>query len=100
MYNIGILGATGAVGEEIINVLQEREFPVARLRLFASHRSAGRRLSWQNQSVIVEDIEKADLTGLDIAFFSAGSATSKRYVARFIQAGIVVIDNTSAFRMQ
>jgi aspartate-semialdehyde dehydrogenase len=99
-FTIAILGATGAVGEELISVLQERAFPVNQLRLFASQRSAGQRITWYDQTLLVEDVETADLNGIQIAFFSAGSATSKTYVARFIQVGAVVIDNTSAFRMQ
>ena len=97
---IAILGATGAVGEELLRVLEERRFPIEDLRLFASERSAGVRVTWREQSVRVEDIAQADLTGIQQAFFSAGGATSKKYVARFLQAGAVVIDNTSAFRME
>lgn len=100
MYNIAILGATGAVGEELMNILIERNFPVNSLRLFASERSAGKLLTWNQQSITVEDIEKADLKGIDIAFFSAGGQTSKKYAGRFLEAGAVVIDNTSAFRME
>lgn len=100
LFNIAILGATGAVGEELLTVLQEREFPVGHLRLFASKRSAGEGIYWRDKEITVEDIETADLEGVQIAFFSAGGDTSKRYAARFIQAGAVVIDNTSAFRMQ
>ena len=97
---IAILGATGAVGEELLRVLEERLFPIEEIRLFASERSAGVRLTWREQSVRVEDIAQADLTGIQLAFFSAGGATSKKYAARFLQAGAVVIDNTSAFRME
>ncbi len=99
-YNIGILGATGAVGEELLTVLAERDFPVKSLRLFASERSAGTSLSWQDQQIKVEDIEKADLNGIQLAFFSAGGEASKRYAGRFLEVGAVIIDNTSAFRME
>ena len=99
-YQVAILGATGAVGEELLNGLDERSFPVGQLRLFASHRSAGEVRIWRDRQMIVEDIETADLSGIDLAFFSAGGKTSKQYVAKFIQAGAVVIDNTSAFRME
>lgn len=99
-YNIAILGATGAVGEELLNGLSERSFPVKSLRLFASKRSAGTVISWDNRQLKVEDIEEADLSGIEIAFFSAGGATSLAYAGHFIEAGAVVIDNTSAFRME
>jgi aspartate-semialdehyde dehydrogenase len=98
--NVAILGATGAVGEELLAVLAERKFPIKSLRLFSSHRSAGTLISWRDRSLRVEDIAKADLSGIEIAFFSAGGSTSKQYAGRFLQAGAVVIDNTSAFRME
>ena len=100
LFNIAILGATGAVGEELLNVLKERRFPINSIRLFASERSAGSHISWSEQTLLVEDIEKADLSGIQIAFFSAGGTTSKTYAGRFLEAGAVIIDNTSAFRME
>ena len=100
LFNIAILGATGAVGDELLTVLKERQFPIKTLRLFASKRSAGSRISWEDQSLMVEDIETADLEGIQIAFFSAGGSASKSYAGRFIEAGAVIIDNTSAFRME
>jgi aspartate-semialdehyde dehydrogenase len=99
-YNVAILGATGAVGEELLNVLSERNFPINSLRLFASERSAGKHILYDNISIVVEDIEKADLKDIDIAFFSAGGSTSQSYAGRFLEVGTVVIDNTSAFRME
>ena len=99
-FNVGILGATGAVGEELLTVLAEREFPIKSLRLFASERSAGMSLAWKETHIKVEDIEKADLQGIQIAFFSAGGSTSKKYAGRFLEVGAVIIDNTSAFRME
>ena len=99
-YHVAILGATGAVGEEIINGLSERSFPIASLRLFASKRSAGMVINWNRQQIRVEDVEDAELSGIEIAFFSAGGDTSKKYAGRFIEAGAVIIDNTSAFRME
>ena len=99
-FNVGILGATGAVGEELLTVLAEREFPIKSLRLFASERSAGMSLTWKASKLKVEDIEKADLSGIQIAFFSAGGSTSKKYAGRFLEVGAVIIDNTSAFRME
>lgn len=99
-YNIAILGATGAVGEELLNVLDERSLPIHKVRLFASKRSAGIAVTWQKRPLKVEDIETADLQGIDIAFFTAGSQASQTYAGRFIEVGAVIIDNTSAFRMQ
>ena len=99
-FNVAILGATGAVGDELLAVLIERNFPIKTLRLFSSHRSAGTVVSWRDHSLRVEDIAEADLTGIEVAFFSAGGATSKKYAGLFLQAGAVVIDNTSAFRME
>ncbi|MFY1687505.1 aspartate-semialdehyde dehydrogenase [Plantactinospora sp. WMMB782] len=96
---IGIVGATGQVGGVMRRILAERQFPVDELRLFASARSAGRTLPWQDGEVIVEDAETADYTGLDIALFSAGKGTSKALAPRVAESGAVVIDNSSAWRM-
>ena len=96
---IGIIGATGQVGGVMRAVLAERQFPVSELRLFASSRSAGRRLKWGDGEIEVEDAETADWSGLDIALFSAGGATSKVLAPRVAEAGAVVIDNSSAWRM-
>ncbi|MCW2643796.1 MAG: aspartate-semialdehyde dehydrogenase [Dactylosporangium sp.] len=96
---IGIVGATGQVGGVMRQILAERNFPVAQLRLFASARSAGRTLPWQDGQVTVEDAATADYSGLDIVLFSAGGATSKELAPRVAAAGAVVIDNSSAWRM-
>jgi aspartate-semialdehyde dehydrogenase len=96
---IGIVGATGQVGGVMLRVLAERAFPVTRLRLFASARSAGRVIDWQGQPITVEDADTADYTGLDIALFSAGKDASRRLAPRVAAAGAVVIDNSSAWRM-
>jgi aspartate-semialdehyde dehydrogenase len=96
---IGIVGATGQVGGVMLRVLAERGFPVQRLRLFASARSAGRVLPWQETGVAVEDAATADYTGLDIVLFSAGKATAKELAPRVAADGAVVIDNSSAWRM-
>ncbi|NYI04360.1 aspartate-semialdehyde dehydrogenase [Allostreptomyces psammosilenae] len=96
---IGIVGATGQVGGVMREVLAERRFPVDELRLFASARSAGRTLPWQGTEVTVEDAETADYAGLDIVLFSAGGATSKALAPRVAAAGAVVVDNSSAWRM-
>jgi aspartate-semialdehyde dehydrogenase len=96
---IGIVGATGQVGGVMRRVLAERRFPVDQLRLFASARSAGRTLPWRDGEVTVEDAATADYGGLDIVLFSAGKASSIQYAPRVAEAGAVVIDNSSAWRM-
>ena len=96
---VGIVGATGLVGEFIIASLAERKFPIRLLRLFASERSAGKRLRWKDTQIVVEDAATADYTGLDIVFFSAGGETSLRLAPRVAAAGAIVIDNSSAWRM-
>jgi aspartate-semialdehyde dehydrogenase len=96
---IGIVGATGQVGGVMRRILAERRFPVDELRLFASARSAGRTLPWQGAEVAVEDAATADYRGLDIVLFSAGKGSSREYAPRVARAGAVVIDNSSAWRM-
>ncbi|GAA2438557.1 aspartate-semialdehyde dehydrogenase [Streptomyces macrosporus] len=96
---IGIVGATGQVGGVMRRILAERNFPVEQLRLFASARSAGRTLPWKDGEVTVEDATTADYTGLDIVLFSAGGATSRELAPKVAAAGAVVIDNSSAWRM-
>ncbi|MEO3820489.1 aspartate-semialdehyde dehydrogenase [Plantactinospora sp. B24E8] len=96
---IGIVGATGQVGGVMRRVLAERRFPVEQLRLFASARSAGRTLPWQGGEITVEDAETADYRGLDIVLFSAGKGTSRELAPRVAETGAVVIDNSSAWRM-
>jgi aspartate-semialdehyde dehydrogenase len=95
---VGVVGATGQVGGVVLRLLAERGFPVSELRLFASARSAGRTLPWGGREITVEDAAVADPTGLDIAIFSAGGATSKEQAPRFAAAGVTVIDNSSAWR--
>ncbi len=97
--NVGIVGATGLVGGVMRSILAERDFPLSRLRLFASARSAGRMIEWQGGEIEVEDAATADLSGLDIALFSAGATASRALAPRFVEAGAVVIDNSSAWRM-
>ena len=96
---VGIVGATGQVGEVMRRILLERDFPVADIRFFASARSAGTTLTWGDREVVVEDAATADPSGLDIALFSAGGATSKALAPVFAAAGAVVVDNSSAWRM-
>ncbi|WP_018157258.1 aspartate-semialdehyde dehydrogenase [Demetria terragena] len=96
--NVGVVGATGQVGGVVLRLLAERNFPVGDLRLFASSRSAGKTITWQDRDVTIEDAESADPAGLDIAIFSAGGSTSKALAPRFAAAGVTVIDNSSAWR--
>ncbi|MEU4894760.1 aspartate-semialdehyde dehydrogenase [Streptomyces sp. NPDC044780] len=96
---IGIVGATGQVGGVMRKVLAERDFPAEQLRLFASARSAGRTLPWRGTEIAVEDAATADYSGLDIVLFSAGGATSKALAEKVAAQGPVVIDNSSAWRM-
>jgi aspartate-semialdehyde dehydrogenase len=96
---IGIYGATGQVGGVMRSVLAERNVPVDRLRFFASARSAGTRLPWGGDEIVVEDAETADPTGLDIALFSAGATASRALAPKLAAAGVTVIDNSSAWRM-
>ncbi len=96
---VGIVGATGQVGGVMLRVLAQRKFPMEELRLFASARSAGRTIATQGTDLTVEDAATADYAGLDIVLFSAGSATSKELAPKVAAAGAVVIDNSSAWRM-
>ena len=96
---LGVVGATGQVGGVMLTLLAERNFPLAELRLFASSRSAGRTLRYGDQDIVIEDAETADPTGLDIALFSAGATSSKTLAPKFAAAGVIVVDNSSAWRM-
>lgn len=96
---VAVVGATGQVGGVMRRLLEERDFPVAELRLLASTRSAGRTISWRGQDFIVEDAAAADYRGVDIALFSAGGVTSRELAPRVAEAGATVIDNSSAWRM-
>jgi aspartate-semialdehyde dehydrogenase len=95
---VGVVGATGQVGAVVRRLLAERHFPISELRFFASARSAGSTLPWADGEITVEDAATADPTGLDVAIFSAGGATSKEQAPRFAAAGVTVIDNSSAWR--
>jgi Aspartate-semialdehyde dehydrogenase len=99
MVALGVVGATGQVGQVVLSLLEEREFPVDSLRLFASSRTAGQEVLVVGHTITVEDLETADPAGLDIAIFSAGGAVSKAHAPRFAEAGVTVIDNSSAWRM-
>ncbi|ANP71421.1 aspartate-semialdehyde dehydrogenase [Cryobacterium arcticum] len=97
--NIGVVGATGQVGAVVRRLLEERDFPVASIRYFASARSAGTTLPWKQEQIVVEDAATADPTGLDVAIFSAGATLSKSQAPRFAAAGVTVVDNSSGWRM-
>ena len=98
MVNIGVVGATGQVGQVMRTLLEDRDFPATSVRFFASARSQGKKLSFRGQEIEVEDAETADPAGLDIALFSAGATMSRVQAPRFAEAGAVVIDNSSAWR--
>lgn len=96
---VGVVGATGQVGAVMRRLLAERKFPVAEIRYFSSARSAGTTLPWDGADIVVEDAATADPSGLDVALFSAGGSTSKGLAPVFAAAGVTVIDNSSAWRM-
>ena len=95
---LGVVGATGQVGNVVRSLLVERSFPADEVRFFASSRSAGQSIRFDNRDVVVEDLKTADPTGLDIAIFSAGAGTSRSHAPRFAEAGVIVVDNSSAWR--
>lgn len=97
-FNIAIVGATGAVGETLLSILAERNFPIAKLYPLASHRSVGKAISFKDQTIGVEDLATFDFSQVQIAFFSAGGSISAQYAPLAAQKGAVVIDNTSHFR--
>ena len=97
-YNVAILGATGAVGQEFLNLIEERNFPFAELKMLASKRSAGKKIQFMGKEYTVEEATDASFEGVDIALF-AGGAASKTFAPAAVKAGAVVIDNSSAFRM-
>lgn len=98
-YRVAILGATGAVGTELIHLLEERDFPVSQLRLLASERSAGQICSFRGSSIVVEAVDDRAFDDIDIVLASAGGSISKAWATKIVDAGAVMIDNSSAFRM-
>ena len=96
--NVGVVGATGQVGVAMRQILEQRQFPVGDIRFFASARSAGTVLPFAGREIVVEDASTADPAGLDVALFSAGATTSKSLAQKFVDAGVIVVDNSSAFR--
>ncbi len=97
--HVAIVGATGAVGVEMIKTLEKRKFPVGQLTLLASARSAGKKLPFRGQPITVRELTAESFQGIDIALFSAGGSISKEFAPKAVKAGCVVIDNSSAFRM-
>ncbi|HVJ37961.1 MAG TPA: aspartate-semialdehyde dehydrogenase [Stenotrophomonas sp.] len=97
-FTVAVVGATGAVGETMLNILAERDFPVGTLVALASERSAGGSVIYKGEKIAVQDLATFDPHGVDIALFSAGGSVSKEYAPKFAAAGAVVIDNSSAFR--
>jgi aspartate-semialdehyde dehydrogenase len=97
--SVAVVGATGQVGTAMLDILAERAFPIRELRLFATARSAGSSLDFGGHTIVVEDVATADPAGIDIALFSAGATGSRAHAPRFAEAGAIVIDNSSAWRM-
>ncbi len=99
-YNVVVVGATGAVGRTMVSILAERKFPVEKLSLLASSRSAGQKLLFDGREITVAELGEGSFDGIDIALFSAGASVSRQYAPKAVQAGCVVVDNSSAFRME
>jgi len=98
-HNLAIAGVTGAVGQEFLKILQQRDFPLDSLKILASSRSSGKKIEFKSKKYIVEELTKNSFERIDIALFSAGGARSKEFAPAAVKAGAVVVDNTSAFRM-
>src|SRR5215217_2673432 len=98
--NVAIVGATGAVGQEFLNVLSERNFPIKTLKLLASAKSAGKQMEFRGKTYTVEELTRDSFKDVQIAFFSAGGSISKEFAPAAVAAKAVVVDNTSAFRMK
>lgn len=99
-YRVAVVGATGVVGREMIKILEERNFPVSSLRLLASERSVGQKISFKGEGISVELLTKGSFKGIDIALSSPGAIVSREFTPYAVNAGCIVIDNTSAFRME
>ena len=97
--NLAIAGVTGAVGQEFLQILEERDFPYDRLKMLASSRSAGKKIKFKSKEYVVEELTKNSFSRIDIALFSAGASRSKEFAPAAVEAGTVVVDNSSAFRM-
>ena len=97
--NLAIAGVTGAVGQEFLRILEERDFPFQSLKMLASSRSAGKKIQFKGKEYTVEEMTEDSFAGVDIALFSAGGSQSKKFGPAAAKAGAVVVDNSSAFRM-
>jgi len=97
--NLAIAGVTGAVGQEFLRIIEERDFPFSSLRVLASNRSAGKKIEFKGKTYIVEELTRKSFNGIDIALFSAGAERSKEFAPAAVESGAVVVDNSSAFRM-
>src|SRR3954451_3053941 len=98
-YRVGVLGATGLVGTTILELLAERDFPVAELRPLASERSAGKRIEWRGEGLVVQPVGDESIQGLDLVLSSAGGSVSAEWTPKLVDAGATVVDNTSYWRM-
>lgn len=98
-YNVAVVGATGAVGQKIIQLLEAKELPINELKLLSSKRSAGKKVTFKNKEITIEEATPASFSGVDIALFSAGGSVSKQLAPEAVKHGAVVVDNTSAYRM-
>ena len=99
LYKVAVCGATGAVGNQMIQCLEERDFPVGELRLLASERSKGKKLTYKGEEIPVQVLDNNSFEGIEIALFSAGASTSKNFAPVAAKAGAVVVDNSSCWRM-
>ena len=99
-YNVAVVGATGAVGQEMISILEERNFPVGELRLIASEKSEGKDLEFKGTKITVQKLDEISFKGVHIALFSAGALRSREFAPKAVEAGAIVVDNSSAFRME
>ena len=99
-YNVAVVGATGLVGREMLKILSQRNFPINELKLIASERSEGKKIQFEDRELTVETVKEGTFAGIDIALFSAGSGVSKKVAPQVKEAGGIVVDNSSAFRME
>lgn len=98
-YHVAVVGATGAVGQKIVQILEDKNFPIDKLTLLSSKRSAGKKVLFKNREITVEEATPNSFSGVDIALFSAGGSVSKKFAPEAVKRGAVVVDNTSAYRM-
>ncbi|MFD1735870.1 aspartate-semialdehyde dehydrogenase [Bacillus salitolerans] len=98
-FHVAVVGATGAVGEQMLKTLEDRNFPISKLTLLSSKRSAGKKVVFKGQEIVVEEATPGSFEGVQIALFSAGGSVSKQFAPEAVKRGAIVIDNTSAFRM-